>query len=87
VARNVKLLAELGTTKREIDGQASQRLNKGTLAVALAPNTNFWTRPELRVYATRANWNDAAARANSTSFGMDNQTKGTAFGVQMEAWW
>lgn len=87
IAKNTKLLAEVGSTKREIDGQASQRLNKGTVAVAFSPNTNFWTRPEFRLYATRANWNDAAGIANATSFGRDGKGGNTAFGAQIEAWW
>jgi maltoporin len=87
IAKNTKLLAEVGSTKREIDGQASQRLNKGTVAVAFAPNTNFWSRPEFRLYATRANWNDAAGLANASSFGANNRSSNTAFGAQIEAWW
>jgi maltoporin len=87
VAQNVKLLAELGATTRSIDGQSKQRLDKGTLAVALAPNTDFWTRPELRLYLTHARWNQAAALANASSFGANGRRSATTFGVQMEAWW
>lgn len=87
VSRNVKLLGELATTARKIDGQENQRLHKGTIAVAFAPNTDFWTRPEFRLYVTQANWNDAAGQANSSSFGAANRTNNTAFGVQVEAWW
>lgn len=87
VARNVKLLGELGSTRRSIDGEATQRLNKGTIAVALSPDTKFWTRPEFRIYATRANWNDAAMRANASSFGANGRRSATIFGIQMEAWW
>ncbi|WP_367848296.1 carbohydrate porin [Rhodoferax sp. WC2427] len=87
VAKNVKLLGELGLTQRKIDGQDKQHLTKGTFAVAFSPNTDFWTRPEFRVYATRANWNDAAAAANSSSFGANGRTKATTVGVQVEAWW
>ena len=87
IARNTKLLGEIGTTARKIEGQESQRLSKYTAAVAFSPNTDFWNRPEFRVYATRATWNDAAAAANSGSFGRDGRTHATMFGVQMEAWW
>lgn len=87
IAKNVKLLGELGSTRRSIDGQAKQTLNKGTIAVALSPNTNFWTRPEFRVYVTRASWNGAAALANADSFGANGRRSATLFGVQMEAWW
>jgi maltoporin len=87
VAKNVKLLGELGVTQRKIDGQNDQQLNKGTIAVALSPANGFWSRPELRLYVTRANWNDAAATANSGSFGANGATDGTTVGLQFEAWW
>ncbi|MDB5896143.1 MAG: maltoporin [Rhodoferax sp.] len=87
IAKQVKLLGELGLTSRNIDGQDKQRLYKGTAAVAFSPNTDFWTRPEFRVYATRANWNDAAAVANNSTYGRNGRTSATTFGVQMEVWW
>ncbi|WP_394788037.1 carbohydrate porin [Rhodoferax sp.] len=87
VAKNVKLLGELATTQRKTDGQETQNLSKGTFAVAFSPNTDFWTRPEFRIYTTHARWNDAAATANSSSFGANGRTKATTFGVQIEAWW
>lgn len=87
LARYVKLLAELGGTRRSIDGQPTQRLSKGTLAVALSPDTRFWTRPELRLYATHAQWNDAAAQANASSFGAHGTKSANVYGVQLEVWW
>ena len=87
VAKNVKLYGEGGYTTRNIDNAASQSLHKETLAVAFAPNTDFWTRPEVRVYLTHAGWNDAAARANTATFGANGRTSATTFGVQVEAWW
>lgn len=87
LARNVKLLGEIGVTRRSIDGAATQRLDKGTIAVALSPDYQFWTRPEFRLYLTRANWNDAAMLANTSTFGANGRTRATIFGVQMEAWW
>jgi maltoporin len=87
IAKQVKLLGEVGLTSRKIEDQEKQRLYKATAAVAFSPNTDFWTRPEFRVYVTRANWNDAAAAANASSFGANDRTKATAFGVQMEVWW
>lgn len=87
IAKYAKLLAEVGTTRRRIDNQPRQTLNKGTIAVAFSPDTNFWTRPEFRIYATRASWNKAAGDANVTSFGANGRKNGTTFGIQMEAWW
>ncbi len=87
VTGNLKMLAELGVTSRSVTGQATQRLNKLTIAPALSLGGDFWTRPELRLYATRVTWNDAAATAQSTSFGAGGRTSSTLFGVQLEAWW
>ena len=69
------------------EDQEKQRLYKYTAAVAFSPDTDFWTRPEFRVYVNRANWNSAAAAANAMSYGANGQKKATTFGVQMEVWW
>jgi maltoporin len=87
VARNIKLIGESGYTTRSIDNAETQHLYKATAAVAFAPNTDFWTRPELRVYVNHAAWNNAAALANSATFGANGRTNATTFGVQVEAWW
>lgn len=87
VARNIKLYGEGGYETRKIDNASSQSLHKETLAVAFAPNTDFWTRPELRLYVTHAGWNNAAAQANANTFGLNGRTSAVSFGIQMEAWW
>ncbi len=87
VAANVKLLGEVGATRRTSDGAPRQTLNKATLAVAWAPDTRFNSRPEFRLFATRAEWNDAARIANAAGFGADGRRAATIVGVQMEAWW
>jgi maltoporin len=85
--RNFKLLTEVGTTSREIDGQNKQLLNKVTIAPTLALAKEFWSRPELRFYVTQAIWNDAAAAANVAGFGAGGRTASTTGGIQMEVWW
>lgn len=87
VAKNIKLYGDGGYETRKIDNQSTQTLHKETIAVAFAPNTDFWTRPELRVYVTHSGWNNAAASANSLTFGQNGRTSAVAYGVQMEAWW
>ena len=87
VARNVKVLVDVGITSRAIDGQATQRLNKGTLALAFSPDNKFWTRPEFRVYLSRFNWNSPAAAANAATFGAGGRTSATTVGAQVEYWW
>jgi maltoporin len=97
---NFKMLAEAGTTARKFsDNSPAQRLNKITIAPTIAMSQDFWSRPELRFYVTRANWNAAAATANSattdaagvsqanTGFGANGRTSQTLAGVQYEVWW
>ena len=86
VAKNVKLVGDLGFNQYKVDAQDKQHLVKGTFAVAFAPNTDFWTRPEFRIYVTHANWNDAA-RDQSSSSALMGRTKATTVGAQVEAWW
>jgi maltoporin len=86
-SRNFKMLAEAGSTTRDVDNQAQQVLNKITIAPTLAVGSDFWSRPELRFYVTHATWNDAAALANVATFGANGKTSATTAGVQMEVWW
>ncbi|NWK78582.1 carbohydrate porin [Aquitalea sp. LB_tupeE] len=87
VAANVKLLAEGAVTGRKVDNADTQRLDKVTLAVAFSPDTAFWSRPEFRLYVSHFNWNNAAAAANLSSFGVGGRTRATTYGAQIEAWW
>lgn len=82
---NFKLLAEAGSTSRNIDGQNRQQLNKFTLAPTLALAADFWSRPELRFYVTHVSWNAAAAAAGG--FGAGGRMNNTIAGAQVEAWW
>ncbi len=84
---NFKMLGEVGITSRSVDGQADQTLNKITIAPTISVGPDFWTRPEIRLYVTKANWNDAAQAANLTSFGSAGKTSTTIVGVQYEIWW
>lgn len=86
-SQNFKLLVDGATTTRKVDGQADQRLNKITVAPTLALAPDFWSRPELRFYVTRGNWNAAAAAANAATFGKNGKTSQTLVGVQYEIWW
>ena len=82
-----KLLAELAATRRSVGDLPRQSLYKSTVAAAFSPSTDFWSRPELRIYATRANWNKAAEDANASGFGANGRRGATTFGIQLEAWW
>lgn len=83
---NFKLLAEAGTTMRK-SPTGDQKLSKFTIAPTLAIGSDFWSRPELRLYYTKANWNTAAALANASTFGAGGKTSRSIMGVQYEIWW
>jgi maltoporin len=85
-SKNFKLLVDGVTTTRTGAG-ADQRLDKITIAPTLSSGPGFYSRPELRFYVTMANWNDAAAAANATSFGAGGKTSRTIAGIQYEVWW
>jgi maltoporin len=85
-SKNFKLVTELSTTTRKGAGP-DQRLSKVTIAPALALSEDFWSRPELRFYVTKANWNQAAALANAATFGAGGKTSRTLVGAQYEVWW
>jgi maltoporin len=85
--KHFKGLAELSTTTRKGSTGPTQRLSKVTLAGALALSEDFWSRPELRLYVTKAHWNEAAAVANASSFGAGGKTSRTLVGMQYEVWW
>ncbi len=83
VAPNVKLYGDVNLASLKTEGSSTQNLNKETIAVALAPNTDFWTRPEIRLYLTRVGGNDAVKAAGT--FG--TRSSALLAGVQVEAWW
>ena len=85
--RNFKLLGELSTTTRKVDGSDTQRLSKVTIAPTISVGEGFWERPELRLYLTRGSWNTAAAIANAATFGQGGKTSRTIAGIQYEIWW
>ena len=89
VSQHIKLVAEAGQMEKRPDGAATQRLTKLTLAPTWSTGPGFWDRPELRLYVTRARWNDAA-NAGAGAGGLtglgNGATTGTSWGVQLETW-
>ena len=83
VAKNIKLIGDMNVATLKTDGSNTQRLDKETVAVAVAPNTDFWTRPEVRLYLTRVGGNDAVKAAGT--FG--TRSSAILAGIQVEAWW
>ncbi|MGO0309149.1 maltoporin [Endozoicomonas acroporae] len=62
------------------------QLTKLTIAQQWSAGRGYWARPQIRAFVTYANWNDESkGRIGGEAFA--NETSGTTFGVQMEAWW
>ena len=98
MAEHLKMQVEVGHDWVTPSGGATRTLNKITIAPTWALTTNFWSRPELRLFYTYAHWNDAASQAAIGSkdagelalaptniFGGDKE--GSVIGVQAETWW
>ena len=98
MAERLKMQVEVGHDWVTPSGGATRTLNKITIAPTWALTTNFWSRPELRLFYTYAHWNDAASQAAIGSkdagelalaptniFGGDKE--GSVIGVQVETWW
>lgn len=86
LTKHFKLVAEAGYSQLKPENQATQKLTKLTIAPTIATGPGFWNRPELRLYATTAKWNDAAA-ANADNGLPSGRTSGTSVGAQVEIWW
>lgn len=57
-----------------------------TITTPAGPGGEFLTRPEIRLFATYAGWNDAAkGQVGGKAFA--DKSNGLTFGAQVEAWW
>ncbi len=85
----VKITGELGFD--QIKDTEKRNLTKLTLAPTWAfKGTKYYDRPELRVYYTYANWNNAERKLrdqvmSDSDFVASNH--GSNFGIQLENWW
>lgn len=88
-APRFKLLIEAGVSQRRPQDGATERLHKLTLAPTWSPGGDLYARPELRLFATWAGWNDAAnAGAGASGIGPygDGRKRGSRIGLQFEHW-
>ena len=61
-------------------------LHKLTVAPQITAASGFWSRPQLRLFGTWAQWNDdAKGKIAANSYG--SATSGFSTGAQLEAWW
>jgi maltoporin len=85
VTKNFKFVTELGASQYKTQGMGAAHLTKLTIAPTLSVGPDFWTRPELRLYATMAKWNAAAGNVTGQP-GFAGKTSGNSVGAQVE-WW
>jgi maltoporin len=86
----VQLLGEVGFDTVKPDGGDRRNLTKISFAPVIAAGKGYWARPQLRLFATIAFWNDAARLAGVDSGGIytdTDKTSGATFGMQSESWW
>ena len=85
ITRNFKMVGELGVSRYKTDGSNAAQLTKLTIAPTLSINSDFWSRPELRLYVTTAKWNAAAGNVTGQP-NLVGKTSNTSAGAQVE-WW
>jgi maltoporin len=89
------VVGELGWEKTTLDTNAyttalgkplgDRTLNKETLALVWAPTSEFWSRPEIRLFFTNASWNNTA-QGTVGGINYADKTSGSQYGVQTEVW-
>ncbi len=90
---NWKLLTELGFDQVKPDGAATRNLTKFTVAPTWSSAAGLFGRPEIRLFYTRASWNNAAQLAATAGDALSasgvhgGARQGSTLGVQVEHWW
>lgn len=80
---------EVGFDHMKFENESEARkLLKNTIALQWSPQASFWSRPVIRLFATRADWNKNANNWNKVGEGQfGNALQGMTYGAQIEAWW
>lgn len=90
---HIKLLGDLGHDRVTPLGGTTRMLTKYSLALALSAGPGYFTRPEMRLFYTHANWNDAARSTAATGDALSatgvfgNTNRGSVMGFTAESWW
>jgi maltoporin len=93
ISEHFKVLGEAGYDQLNKGAPSKpQKLVKLTIAPALTTGRGLLTRPELRLFATWAVWNEAAQGMGVDSSKIYNDLypdfrSGYSFGLQAETWW
>ncbi len=85
LTQHFKLVGEVGHSRKKPEHGDTARLTKVTFAPTLSTGPGFMTRPELRLFVTKAKWNKAAGNVTGLE-AFEGDTSGTSYGVQLEHW-
>ena len=87
---NAQLMFDAGFDSVKPENGDRRNLFKLSVAPAITAGKAYWARPQLRLFATLAFWNDAAREAGVDSgriyVGTDKKV-GATFGMHAESWW
>jgi maltoporin len=86
LGRFFSLATEVGWDYTVQGDQAGGSLVKLTVAPQITPELKFLSRPSLRAFATWALWSDTF-RGRVAAATNPDAVRGSALGVQLEAWW
>ncbi len=87
---NAQLGIDAGFDTVKTDTGDRRNVFKVGVAPVIAAGKSYWARPQLRLFATLAFWNEAARAAGVDSGGIYTATDksfGATFGMQGETWW
>ena len=89
LTKMTRLYTEFGaygmTTKKDHKQDQNERIQKATIAYAITPDAgNFWSRPEIRFYATWLHGTDGNVTWTN---GYRKGSTDITVGAQVEAWW
>lgn len=93
LSNHIKLPADIGQDRVVPSSGATRRLTKFTAALAISATPDYYSRPELRFFHTRANWNNAARAAATAGDALSatgvfgNTTSRSVTGISAETWW
>jgi maltoporin len=85
--QHFSLALDLGMDQVKPDTGDRLRLTKETLSLQWSPKPEFWSRPQIRLFMTSAQWNDAAKTAGIANGVFKDKTNGMTYGAQAEIWW
>lgn len=87
--KHFSLAYEVGFDKLKFDNEdEARKLLKNTIALQWSPQASFWSRPVIRLFVTRADWNKNANNWNLIGEGQfGSSLQGLTYGAQVEAWW